>query len=112
MKTRSQIGKASRDKGKRFERQIANKLKEYGFEAHRGQQFCGRNGDADVVGLPNVHIECKAVESLNLYGAMEQSISDARENEVPIVIHKKNNKPILVTMLFDDYMAMYIGGMK
>lgn len=98
----------SRQKGARFERHIANLLKAHGFEnSRRGQQYCGANGDADVVGVPGVHIEAKAVERLNIYEAMEQSIRDATENETPVVIHKKNRKPILVTMLFDDWIKLY-----
>ena len=97
----------SRQKGARFERTLAKKLREYGYDARRGQQYCGSNGDADVVGLDGIHIEAKAVEHLNLYAAIEQSISDKREDETPVVMHKKNNKPILVTMLFEDWIDMY-----
>ena len=97
----------SRRKGAEFERKLANILKEYGYTARRGQQFCGANGDADVIGLPNIHIEAKAVEKLNLYDAMEQSKNDARDDEIPVVIHKKNRKGILVTMELDAFMNMY-----
>ena len=97
----------SRRKGAEFERKLANILKEYGYTARRGQQFCGANGDADVIGLPNIHIEAKAVEKLNLYDAMEQSKNDARSEEIPVVIHKKNRKGILVTMELDAFMNMY-----
>lgn len=96
----------SRDKGARGERELSNILKEYGYETRRGQQFCGANGDADVVGIDGVHIECKRVEKLNLEKAMGQSISDAREGEVPVVMHRKNNKPWLVTMLLKDWIDM------
>ena len=64
------MGKTSRNKGKVGERELAKKLRELGFDARRGQQFCGANGDADVVGLPNIHIECKRVEALRLYDAL------------------------------------------
>lgn len=97
----------SRSKGADFERSVANKLREYGYESRRGQQYSGANGDADVVGLPGIHIECKAVERLNIYTAMKQSENDAREDEVPIVIHKKNYKGILVTMQFEDWIRLY-----
>lgn len=98
----------SRQKGARFERSLAAKLREYGYDARRGQQYSGANGDADVVGLPGVHIEAKAVEKLNLYDAMEQAKRDAREKEIPAVFHKKNNHEILVTVRFDDFMKLYI----
>ena len=97
----------SRQKGARGERELAKKLKEYGYEARRGQQYSGANGDADVVGLDNIHIECKRVEKLNLEKAMEQSIRDAKENETPTVIHRKNNCEWLVTMRLSDWIKMY-----
>lgn len=99
----------SREKGASFERKLAKILKEYGYECRRGQQYCGANGDADVIGLPGIHIEAKAVERLNIYDAMNQSISDARDGELPAVFHKKNRKKILVTMTLDDWMKLYKG---
>lgn len=98
----------SKQKGAKFERQLAGLLREHGFtESRRSVQYCGANGDADVIGVPGVHIEAKAVERLNIHEAMEQSVSDARDGEIPVVIHKKNRKPILVTMLFDDWIELY-----
>lgn len=98
----------SRDKGAKGERELSNILKKYGFETRRGQQFCGKNGDADVVGLPNIHIECKRVEKLNLDKAMEQSKRDAREGEIPTVIHRKNRQDWQVTLSLEDFMKLYI----
>ena len=97
----------SREKGARFERELAKKLKEYGYDCRRGQQYCGASGDADVIGLPGIHIEAKAVERLNIYDAMAQAKRDARENEIPAVFHKKNYHNVLVTMEFDDFMQIY-----
>lgn len=99
--------KNSRRKGAEGERELAGKLREYGYDSRRGQQYCGANGDADVVGLPGVHIECKRVEKLNLYDAMAQSVHDAKEGEVPAVFHRKNRCEWLVTLRFDDFMRMY-----
>ena len=100
----------SRQKGKRGELEVAHLLREYGFEARRGQQFSGANGDPDVVGLPGIHLEVKRVEKLNLAAAMQQSIRDARINEIPIVMHRKNRGQWLVTMTFEDWMKLYQGG--
>lgn len=99
----------SRNKGAAGERELAAKLREYGYNCRRGQQYCGANGDADVIGLPGVHIEVKRVEKLNLYDAMVQSVRDAKDGEMPAVFHRKNNKEWLVTLRFDDYMKMYGG---
>ena len=98
----------SRAKGARAEREIAKILREeYGFEnVRRGQQFSGIEGE-DIVGLPMVHCEVKNVQKLNLRDAMAQSERDAKEDQVPIVIHKKDRKPWLVTMNLNDFVSMY-----
>lgn len=112
-KTRSQIGKASREKGKRGERELAALLRSRGYDnARRGQQFCGSNGDADVTGLPGIHIESKRVERLDLYGAMEQSQADAKADEIPVVMHRRDRKPWLVTMTLGDFLTLYERGDK
>lgn len=96
----------SREKGARGERELAKILREHGYAgARRGVQYSGANGDADVVGMSGYHIECKRVENLNLYKAMEQSEHDARENETPIVVHRKNGKKWLVTMRLEDFLT-------
>lgn len=101
----------SRNKGAAGERELAAKLREYGYNCRRGQQYSGANGDADVVGLPGIHIEVKRVEKLNLYDAMAQAVRDAKDDETPAVFHRKNNKEWLVTLRLDDYMKMY-GGIR
>ncbi len=82
--------------------------KKHGYtEARRSQQYCGANGDADVVGLDRIHVEVKFVEKLNLRNAMDQSIGDKKDGELPIVAHKKSREPWLITMLADDWFALY-----
>lgn len=71
----------SRAKGASGERELAHELEKYGFKTRRGQQFCGANGDADVVGVDGLHIECKRVERLNIHDAMRQALNDAREGD-------------------------------
>lgn len=97
----------SRDKGKRGELEAAHLLKEYGYDARRGQQYAGSNGDPDVVGLPDIHLEVKRVEKLNIDEALQQSIRDARDAEVPVVMHRKNRTEWKITMLFSDWIGMY-----
>lgn len=97
----------SRDKGKRGELEVAHILKEYGYDARRSQQYAGINNDADVVGLPGVHLEIKRVEKLNIENAIAQSIRDAKEGEIPVVMHRKNRANWLVTMTFDEWIKLY-----
>ena len=101
----------SKQKGARFERLLASKFCEYGYEARRTAQYCGNTGDAaDVVGLPGLHIEAKHQETMRLYDWMAQAKRDAKaggEHRLPAVFHKKNNAPILVTMELEDFMNLY-----
>ncbi|CAI3661690.1 MULTISPECIES: putative PDDEXK endonuclease [Clostridium] len=97
----------SKQKGARGERELSSKLKEYGYSTRRGQQYCGANGDADVVGLPGIHIECKRVQKLNIYDAISQAKADAKENELPTVFHRKDRSEWLVTMRLEDWIKIY-----
>lgn len=100
----------SREKGKRGERELASALREYGYDTRRGQQYCGSNGDADVVGLPGIHIECKRVERLDLDSAMAQAKVDVYTGgtgEIPAVFHRKNNSEWRVTLTLEDFMTIY-----
>ena len=96
----------SKQKGARGERELAGILREHGYDCRRGQQYCGANGDADVIGLPGIHIESKRVERLNLSDAMSQAIADCKEN-IPTVWHRKNNEQWLVTMRAEDWLSLY-----
>ena len=112
----------SREKGKRAELQAAHILAGYGYDTRRGQQFNGANGDADVVGLPGVHLEIKHVEKLNIDKALQQSIRDCYADElkqgidlIPVVMHRSNDdrkkdstKGVWkVTLTLKDFMKLY-----
>ena len=105
------MGKMQRDKGRRFELKLASVFREYGYQARRTAQYCGKTGDAsDVIGLPGIHIEAKAQEKMRLYEWMQQAIDDAKASGkecFPAVFHKKNNADILVTMRLHDWMQIY-----
>ena len=100
----------SKQKGARFERQLASKFREHGFsDSRRTAQYCGNTGDAsDVVGLPGIHVEAKHQERMQLYDWMEQAKRDSEgTGNIPAVFHKKNNAEILVTMQFEGFMKIY-----
>ena len=98
----------SRDKGARFERFLAKKLREYGYEAERGCQHSGGKDSPDVkTNMRGVHIEAKAVEKLNIWNALMQSERDAGEDEMPVVIFKRNRSGIYVAMSLDNFMELY-----
>lgn len=99
----------SRAKGARVERELSKLLREYGYDARRGQQFCGANGDADVISSFPFYIECKAVQNLNVHKALEQAKGDCPEDETACVIHKKNGTKFLVTLELEDLLAYFDG---
>lgn len=99
----------SKQKGKRGELELARKLREYGYKSRRTAQYNGKaeEGEADLVGLPGIHIECKRVEKLNVYDAVDQAKRDVSPDEIPAVFHRKNNCEWLVTMPLDDWIKLY-----
>ncbi len=112
VRTPQQIGRASKQKGARFELQIAHYLQDHGFpDVHRTAQHCGKTGDAgDVEGIAGLHIECKHVERLNLYSAYHQAVRDnnAKNNgDIPIVVHKKNRETVMVSLSLDDFIKIF-----
>lgn len=98
----------SKQKGNRGERELAEELRKYGYDTRRGHQYNGQTDEADVVGVPGLHIECKRVEKgLNLEEALAQSTRDARQGEIPVVIHRRNYENWKVTMSLGEFMAMW-----
>ena len=105
----------SRRKGAEGERSLCRKLREYGYEARRGQQYAGANGDPDVVtNMEGIHIEVKycAQGHGSTYDWIDQARRDSREGEISAVFHKKVSKeyrgnPWLVTLPIDDFMKIW-----
>lgn len=100
----------SKQKGARFERQLATMFRAFGYaDARRTAQYCGNTGDAsDVVGLTGIHVEAKSQETMRLYDWMAQAKHDSENTgNLPAVFHKKIRADILVTMTMDDWMRLY-----
>ena len=97
----------SRRKGKEGELELSHILAGYGFDTRRGQQYSGATGDADVVGVPGIHIECKRCETTLIDDWLDQATRDAREGEIPVVMHRRSRKVWKATMSLADYMAQY-----
>ncbi len=99
----------SKAKGARFERTLASRFREYGYDCRRTAQYCGNTGEAaDVIGLPGIHVEAKHAETMRLYEWMAQAKRDSSGTDrLPAVFHKKNNAEILVTLEFDAFMQIY-----
>ena len=99
-------GKAAREKGARFERELSKLFNEHGFHTHRGYVF---HKQSDVVDLLGIHVEAKAHERMNVWDALKQAIteSEKRKDGMPTVFWKRSRKGIMVCMRFDDWMKLY-----
>lgn len=99
----------SRQKGARAERMLRDIFIAHGFSSRRGCQFSGSPDSPDVVvpDLPWLHVECKFVEDLDLYKAVEQAERDAGP-KFPVVFSKKSHKDWLVTMSVESFFELLI----
>jgi len=98
----------SKFKGGRGEREFASLCRDHGYaSAQRGQQFQGGLDSPDVKGLPGVHVEVKRVERLNINEAMRQAVRDSEGKVMPIVAHRMNHHPWLITMQAEDWFTLY-----
>jgi hypothetical protein len=92
------MGRMSRQKGKRGERECAAELGQLlGVDARRGVQFQGGPDSPDVVldGVA-IHVEAKRVERLQLWAAIEQAKKDSPPGKTPVVWHKSNRRGSVV----------------
>ena len=94
----------SRQKGKRGELDLCKSLKEVmGWTARRSQQFCGDAGDSDVLveDHPDLFIEVKLVQALNLTAVMKLAVEQAKD-KLPAVCHRRDREEWLVTIRLSD----------
>lgn len=105
------MGKASREKGKRGEREFALFCRDQGYDCHRTAQYRGNTGAAgDVEGLPGIHVEVKRTETLKLWDYMNQSVHDSEQEgkgNLPIVAWRKNDHPWIIAMRAQDFFTIY-----
>ena len=97
------MGKMSRNKGKRGEREACKALSDaLGGSYRRSVQYCGRGGNADIEGLDGLFMEVKRAERFNLYAALEKACEDKLSEENPVVLHRRNGKPWVMVCYVHD----------
>lgn len=110
-RTRSEIGKSSKARGKRGELNLVHALRHAGFpEARRTAQYCGKAGTSDVTGLNGIHVEVKNVERLNIWEALLQSKRDSEADgngDIPAVFFKRNYTGWYVAGPLPDFIRLY-----
>ena len=114
-RTPSQRGKASRNKGKTFEREVAAALREvYGEGIRRGWQTRAGDDAADIEGAP-WFVECKHHARVNIRAAwmqVEDAQTGARTKKNPagdlrpLLIAKDTGRETLAILRFDDFLEL------
>ena len=103
------MGKASRDKGKAAEREVAELLRNLGFAtARRGRQYAGHPDAPDVLGIPGAHIEVKRREAGNVAKWLTQAAQDAGTTQVPLVFHRRSRELWHITLYAGDVWRLFL----
>lgn len=101
------MGRASREKGKRGEREVVAELaRVFGAErVRRGYQY--RDGsEAPDVWCPLLHVESKLGKRPNLLAALEQAEGDARPGVIPIAWCRQDGRAATVTLRASDFIEI------
>lgn len=91
------MARASREKGKRGEREVRDLLREHGFDARRD----GRLDDDLAHNVAGFHFEVKRRETLALPAWTTQAERDAGPDRVPVVVYRRNSEPWRASLPFD-----------
>ena len=99
----------SKKKGNIFESQMAAILRERIWPECYTSRFMGSAWDdycgVDLTGTGNFNVQCKAVERLS--PGYHEILKAMRHNEnINIVMHKRNNKGCIVAMEFNDFIKL------
>jgi hypothetical protein len=100
----------SKNKGNRFELEIVQFLKDLGYTAKSARSESKNLDDlgCDIVDNSPFSIQCKHVERLSM--PVHKLLADMKTNGLPrpIVMHKRNQKGITVTMDLEDFKELII----
>ena len=104
------MGKYSRDKGARFEREIANRLKEvFGPRTTRSSGQCFKGDLRADVDCPEIWVECKVGKRPNIKAALEQAEeaeASARTGKSPVAICKWDRQEPIASMRLDYFIEL------
>jgi hypothetical protein len=112
-RTASQAGKRSRDKGRRWEQQVARDISAaVGCDSRRGLQYRDGADAPDVLtpGIP-LHLECKAGgPAAYPWRALEQAQASASAGTYPVAVCKQDRRPPTATLAVADLVELLGAG--
>lgn len=104
----NRTGKSAQRKGSQGERELAAALTSLlGAECRKGSSpFLPGIIAPDVLGVDGLHIEVKRRGRFSIPAAVRQSARDAHGNDVPIVAHRPNRSPWMITVELNHLPAL------
>ncbi len=103
------MGKRSRDKGKRGEREVVKLYAELwpDLDFRRGLQSRRGDDDPDIVGAPHrLWTEVKRGQSFRLRGSLRQAEEASPDDALPIVVCRRDRAPWHVYMRWETLQAL------
>lgn len=107
---------SSKRKGSGYELELARYLSENtGLSVGRTRtsiQFIHSPGigNPDLIGTPDLAVEAKRTENLQLRPSLAQAIRNSKEHEIPVVISRRSREPTgesVCVLLLDDFIKLY-----
>jgi hypothetical protein len=73
------------------------------WTVRRSQQYCAKAGDSDLIvqEYPDLFVECKWVQALNITKVMKIAVEQAG-SKLPAVFHRRNKTEWLMTIRLTD----------
>ena len=107
---------SAKQKGRRLQQEVVTQLHKYAPELRKGdiRSTSMGAGGVDVLLSPaareiyNFDIECKNVEKLNIWKAMEQAVNNQDEG-LPVVIFSRNKAKTYIALEFEEFLKILRG---
>lgn len=108
------MGKRSRDKGKRWEREVARLYRETvgagkrtGWHQSHGLEVADVSVPLPLPGWPKgIWNECKHHARVPMRRALNQALEACPEGHLPVAVCKDDRKEPLVVLLLDDWLSL------
>lgn len=104
------MGKFSRDKGKRGEREARDQCKKYwgATDCIRAGQACGAYAADLLNALPGAHLEVKRIKGIAAMNYLLQADDDRQPDEFPVVLMRPDGVPTWAVMFKIEDTAKFV----
>ena len=98
------MGKASRDKGKRGEREVAQLLKDRGI--HHDRTLDGRNQVHGDILLRDMALEVRRREQVSIVKWSREHEAEVPDHLIAAVVYRTNGEPWRISLPLDDFLSI------